>query len=62
MANENSSAVNPSRTPRSSAKPPSKPRKALRHVDAAVVCNLATYFGLPDVGYQPHYGKKREKR
>lgn len=31
------------------------------HTGGAVVCNLASYFGLPDVGYQPHHGRKAKR-
>lgn len=34
--------------------------RQIRHPErAAVVCNLAEWFGMPDVGYQPHYGRKK---
>jgi len=39
-----------------------KKRKRTK-VIKAVVCNLAAWFNAPDIGYQPHYGrKKRDKQ
>ena len=37
-------------------------KSILDAIAGAQVCNLAEYFGLLDVGYQPHHGRKKKPR